>query len=217
MVEQPKLHPQPLPKPLHRLRDILLARRRKSGPEEHLLPSAPFRSEPTPLGRQHPTLNPTLNPSPPNLLLQLQQLHRLPPPNQRMFPPIHLDPMKHTRLGRNPARHLPWEEPLTCNHDVVSFPRILQPHPDQPVQITRVTPRLVQQFEEDELGNPARHLRRDFGMPDDPLDDLRRGRYPAGAHAGRNDLGERIHTHDAAVGIHAQQRRYECVQERIMR
>ena len=42
-------------------------------------------------------------------------------------------------------------------------------------------------------------------MPDDPLDDLRRGRYPSRAHAGRDDLGERIHTHDAAVGIHAQQ------------
>lgn len=200
MVQQPKLHPQPLPKPFHRLRDVLLARRRKSRPEEHLLPSTPFGTKPTPLRRQ----NPTIDPSPPNLFLQLQQLHRLAPPNQRMFPPIDLDPMEHTRLGRNPARHLPWEEPLTRNDDVVSFPRVLQPHPDQPVQITGVAPRLVQQFEEDELGNPARHLRRDFGMPDDPLDDLRRGRDPARAHAGRDDLGERIHTHDAAVNIHAQ-------------
>lgn len=74
----------------------------------------------------------------------------------------------------------------------------------QPVEIALVAPRLVEQLEQHQLAEAAGVLRRRLGVAHAALDDLRRRRDPAGAGAGRDDLGEGIHAHHPPVHVHAQ-------------
>ena len=124
---------------------------------------------------------------------------------------------KHAGSRRIPTRNLLGQIRLTRIADVVPALRVLHPDMDQPVQIARMTPPLLEQLEQHNLRDAARMLGRDLGVAVQALDHLLRGRDPADAGAGRDDLGEGIHAHDAPVDVHAQQRRDQGTDELFVR
>ncbi len=101
--------------------------------------------------------------------------------------------------------------------DVVSPFRIFQSQVDEPVEVSGMAPRFVEQFEQDDLRRAAGTLRRGFAVPDEALDDLFRGCNPAQTHARSDDFGEGIQAHDATVYVHTEQGRHERFDEFFMR
>ena len=68
-----------------------------------------------------------------------------------------------------------------------------------------MAPGFLEQFVQNELAEAAGVLGRDFLVADEALDDLRRGGDPATAGSWREDFGEGVEAHDAAVGVHTEE------------
>jgi hypothetical protein len=65
---------------------------------------------------------------------------------------------------------------------------------------------LIEQFEQNNLGDPARVLSGAFKEPYESIDDLLRSDNPSGSRTWRNYLRERIEAQDTPVHIDTQKR-----------
>ena len=77
----------------------------------------------------------------------------------------------------------------SLDHDV-SAAGVLHAQVDEPVEVPSVTPVLVEELEEDKLGDTAGVLRGDFSVAEEALNDLLGADDPAGTRSGGQDLGE---------------------------
>lgn len=148
---------------------------REGGAEKQLVARiAGLGSEPAALRYQDPPLDRGEE----DVVLDLE--HRSAPVfRRRVFAPIDLDPVEHARHGRVPTRHLPGQVLLAGVADVVSSFRVLQSDVDEPIQVARVSPRVLQQLEHDQLGKPAGVLDGHFGVAGEAFRYLLRSCDPA--------------------------------------
>ena len=93
---------------------------------------------------------------------------------------------------------------------------VAQAQVNQPIDVSRVAPVLVEKLEKGELRDAARVLGGDFTAAGEPLDDLLGPDDPTNARTRRDDLGERLEPEDAAVDVDAQERWDEGLDEFLM-
>jgi hypothetical protein len=123
---------------------------------------------------------------------------------------------EHARSRRSPRDYILRKELLASREEGVATARVLDTQVAQPLKVAVVAPRLVQQLVQRDCRQAAGVLRGHLIVSDETLDNLCRCCDPSRACAGRNHLGEGVETHDAAVGIQAQQAGHELTQELLV-
>lgn len=86
--------------------------------------------------------------------------------------------------------NLGWERLFAGSDERVPTVGVLHAHVDQPIQVSRVTPVLIQKLKEDDLRDTAGILRRGLTVTGESLDDLLTSNHPANSGPGGNNLGE---------------------------